>query len=254
MSKEPVDRYKDAAAFRRVLQRYSPATASQTGLKVTRYGDPSLSFGLSSMTPLQLVVSDTKKSRSRRPLLRIAGLSLLVLFVIGGIIYHLSSDSSLKQGARPTPVTVPISVPNPEPPAAPPPPKPEPAKARVTITVTPAEAAVYVDGTRVGSGSVVHEVVVTQTPHDVEVSAPGYDPYKNSLVLDKDVVIEITLAQTAPPSAAPATNRARPKTKKPVGKREEKKKDKPEIEVVDKPDTAPAPTRTLRAIDEVNPW
>ena len=277
MEKDPAKRFKDAASFRRVLQRYSPETASQTGLKVTLYNEtaPSLQHGeisLSESTPLQLVVSDNTPPKKRKRVIGMVVAALLIALVAAGAIYS-RSESGIKAGSKAL-HTRPVNPPNerrndtPRPVAAVEKKPPAPKTVEIRVTVSPETADVLIDGNHIGTGAAEHIATEDDKPHELLVSAEGYETYQNSISFDKDIVFDIKLAKELKYTAADDKKREK-----------KKKKDHSAVDHADETTTPPASTepppstaeaaddadppeekqdpktkRPHRAIDEVNPW
>jgi len=87
------------------------------------------------------------------------------------------------------------------PPAVQPPPavvRQEPAevkKVKIKISATPAEASIYLDNARLGTGAATAEMKADSTDHPLRVEAPGFKTDSRFIKFDKDVDLEIKLEE-----------------------------------------------------------
>lgn len=107
------------------------------------------------------------------------------------------------------PVAVPVPVPEPAPSAAPrvepvaPTTPPEPSKISVRVRATPAFARVYLDGTELEGNPFEGQLQRDAAVHQLRVVARGYEEVRREVQLDRDLVIELSLARLATPAKSP---------------------------------------------------
>ena len=201
MAKSPDDRFEDAAAFRRILQCYSPETPAQAGLKVTQYRDTSEPFlydrNRRSRTPFQLELSDGAPSNHRGKQMAVL-IAIVAALIIGGWAVF----STLKRRYQPKPAAIISVVSTPPrnltldtPPTdsknAPP---PLLKTISIALSVSPDTALVQVDGHEVGEGSVEYNAPADGKLHDLRVTAQGYSPHLSRIRFDdnRQLLVKLT--------------------------------------------------------------
>jgi hypothetical protein len=92
----------------------------------------------------------------------------------------------------------------------------------LSISVTPASAALHLDGQPLGSGNFAQALAPDQLEHELRAEAPGYEPLRRSLRLDRDLELKLTLQplpEAAEPPTLPAAPQPRPGVKRPIPRR-----------------------------------
>ncbi|WP_437278414.1 serine/threonine-protein kinase [Sorangium sp. So ce375] len=148
--------------------------------------------------------------RSRLPLVAFAA----VLALVGAATLYLKLRDPVEQSLR---VTAP-----PADSAPPAPPRAEPSASaaesaprggtdasllRASIKASPASAKIFVDGVELPSNPFDGKLIKDGAAHRIEVSAPGHAAQRRMLVFDRDIELEVTLAQRGPAPAATANSK-----------------------------------------------
>lgn len=280
--KSPRDRFEDAAAFRRILQCYSPDTPAQTGLNVTQYRDSSdpllLDKKSRSRTPFQLELSDSSPNHYRGK-----QIAVLIAIVATLLIAGIAVFAALKARYHPNPAAI-VSVVS-TPPAnlesdtssvsknVPP---PLLKTISVEISVTPDTAIVQIDGNNIGRGSVEYNAPADGKLHVLRITAYGFEPHQSKIRFDDSKRLPIKLIPVNPSdykaTKTPKTTRKDGASKNGQARAASDPKNTPPSasstpteddtqsstlraarETDNASDTA-AQKRPSRIIDEVNPW
>lgn len=97
-----------------------------------------------------------------------------------------------------------------------------PTSVRLEVNVSPAEASITLDGASLGANPYVGVVISDAAIHELEVTAEGYQPLRQRLTFDRDVILRLHLQprrrSSSAVSAAPtprSRERARPAVEAP---------------------------------------
>src|SRR5207247_1001063 len=154
--------------------------------KITTRGLPPLA----EMPTLAMQALPAIPTRPRRltSTVRVAGLTAVGLVAVGAAwllgrpsgapapARGASSDSAGPAAAARPPTAVPPGAPAPRRAAVP--------TGRLRLLTTPTTASIWIDGRRVGTGSVYDDVPISPGARHLEVRAPGYETFDTTVVIE----------------------------------------------------------------------
>lgn len=129
-----------------------------------------------------------------RPRVIAAAAGGLVTLVVGAALLW-------PRGGATSPAQQPVATSLPQPPVAAPsrqpavvePPTEAPTSVRLEVNVSPAEASITLDGASLGANPYVGVVISDAAIHELEVTAEGYQPLRQRLTFDRDVILRLHL-------------------------------------------------------------